>query len=191
ADAALVGAIKERPGLRLPGTWDRFELAVRAILGQQVSVKGATTLAGRIARSFGEPSVSVPRLTHIFPTADVLAKADLRWVGLTNLLAEIIRALAKAVARTYLRFYVVVDSEEFVYRLRQLPGIGGWTAQYIAMRALGDPDAFPSGDIALMRNLRVNTAQALQERAESWRPWRAYAAIYIWSMAAAKPRGFW
>jgi AraC family transcriptional regulator of adaptative response / DNA-3-methyladenine glycosylase II len=159
---------------------------VRAILGQQVSVKGATTLAGRIARAFGEPLDSINGLTHLFPSAEALIKANFSSIGLPKARAESIRALALAVHRGEIRFDGVLDSETFIGHLMRVPGIGNWTAQYVAMRALGDPDAFPSGDIALLRNSGVATARDLDTRAEAWRPWRAYAAIHVWSIAGAK-----
>jgi AraC family transcriptional regulator of adaptative response / DNA-3-methyladenine glycosylase II len=184
-DPILASAVKAKPGMRLPGCWDPFELAVRAILGQQVSVKGATTLAGRIARAFGEPLDSINGLTHLFPTAEALIKADFSSIGLPKARAESIRALAMAVHRGEIRFDGVLDSETFIGHLMRVPGIGNWTAQYVAMRALGDPDAFPSGDIALLRNSGVVTAKDLDTRAEAWRPWRAYATIHLWSIAGA------
>ena len=187
-EPVLGRAVRVNPGLRLPGCWDPFELAVRAVLGQQISVKGATTLAGRIATMFGRPFASQQGLTHLFPTAEALAKADLATVGLTKARAETIRALSKAVLRGELSFEGVVDVEAFVTRFTRLPGIGNWTAQYFAMRALGDPDAFPSGDIALIRGLGVDSARELENRAEKWRPWRAYAAIYLWRIAGEKQR---
>ena len=185
-DPILASAVKAKPGMRLPGCWDPFELAVRAILGQQVTVKGATTLAGRIARAFGEPLDSINGLTHLFPTAEALINADFSSIGLPKARAESIRALALAVHRGEIRFDGVLDSETFIGHLMRVPGIGNWTAQYVAMRALSDPDAFPSGDIALLRNSGVATAKDLDTRAEAWRPWRAYAAIHLWSIAGAK-----
>jgi AraC family transcriptional regulator, regulatory protein of adaptative response / DNA-3-methyladenine glycosylase II len=189
SDPDLTRVLKFCPGLRLPGCWDPFELAVRAILGQQISVKGATTLAGRIARVCGQPYASGLGLTHLFPTAEALSKADLGSVGLTKARAETIRAFAKAVSRGEIRFDGVLDTGDFIARITELPGIGNWTAQYVAMRALGDPDAFPSGDIALMRGLAVESARELEKRAEVWRPWRAYAAIYLWRIAGQKQFG--
>jgi AraC family transcriptional regulator of adaptative response / DNA-3-methyladenine glycosylase II len=189
ADPRIAGILKAKPGLRLPGCWDPFELAVRAILGQQISVKGATTFAGRIAKAFGQPLTIGNGLTHLFPIAEALIRADLISIGLTKARAECIRALAKAVSRGEICFDGVLDSEDFVARLIELPGIGRWTAEYIAMRALSYPDAFPLGDIALMRGLGVTTTQELEARAEAWRPWRAYAAIYLWSIAAKRPQG--
>jgi AraC family transcriptional regulator of adaptative response / DNA-3-methyladenine glycosylase II len=186
SDPILASAVNAKPGMRLPGCWDPFELAVRAILGQQVSVKGTTTLAGRIARAFGEPLDSINVLTHLFPTAEALIKADFGSIGLPKARAESIRALALAVHRGEIRFDGVLDSETFIRHLMRVPGIGNWTAQYVAMRALGDPDAFPSGDIALLRNSGVATTKDLDARAEAWRPWRAYAAIHVWSIAGTK-----
>src|SRR5215470_838813 len=185
-DPALARALKVTPGLRLPGSWDPFELGVRAILGQQISVKGATTLAGRLTKMFGRLFPSGNGLTHLFPTAEALAKADLASVGVTKARSNSIRALAKAVAHGDLRFDGVMDSDDFRERLTQMPGIGDWTAQYISMRGLGDPDAFPSGDIALIRGLGARSAGELAKRADAWRPWRAYAAIYLWHIAGRK-----
>ncbi len=186
SDPMLPRLMKANPGVRLPGSWDSFELTVRAVLGQQISVKGATTLAGRMARLFGKPFSPAKGLTHLFPTAEALAKADLAPVGLTNARAQTIQVLAKAVTRGEIRFDGVLDTADFISRITELPGIGNWTAQYIAMRALADPDAFPSGDIALMRGLAVDSARELEQRAEAWRPWRAYAAIYLWRAAGQK-----
>lgn len=181
-DADLAGLVKSNPGLRLPGSWNGFELAVRAILGQQISVKAATTMAGRLAHTFGEPVTGVAGLTHIFPTPEILARANLTLIGLTRARAETIRALAQAVSRNEISFEGVVDISEFLKRLCELPGIGNWTAQYIAMRALGDPDALPCGDLGLLRALSLKNARELEERAEAWKPWRAYAAIHLWSV---------
>jgi AraC family transcriptional regulator, regulatory protein of adaptative response / DNA-3-methyladenine glycosylase II len=183
ADPALADLVGSLPGLRIPGCWNGFELAVRAILGQQVSVKGATTLAGRLAKSFGQPFSGADGLTHLFPTPEALADAKLTGIGVTRARAASIQALARAVNRGEIRFDGAVDSEAFVARLQEVPGIGKWTAQYVAMRALGDPDAFPSGDLFLLRALSMTDASELDKRAEAWRPWRAYAAIYLWSTA--------
>ena len=187
-DPTLAGAVQSKPGLRLPGCWNGFELAVRAILGQQISVKGATTLAGRIVRAYGSPFVADGGLTSLFPTSKVLSQARLTNVGLTKARAETIRALAQAVTRGELCFEGIVDSDSFLEQLREIPGIGEWTAQYIAMRALGDPDALPSGDIGLLRRLNLANARELEARAEAWRPWRAYGAVYLWSMSNGSTR---
>jgi 3-methyladenine DNA glycosylase/8-oxoguanine DNA glycosylase len=169
-----------RPGLRVPGAWDGFELAVRAILGQQVSVKGATTLAGRLVRAFGEPVDGGDGLTHLFPTPDTLAAADYSSIGLPAARAEAIRQLASAVARGELNFSGAVEPAHFIERFKKLPGIGEWTAQYVAMRALGDPDAFPAADLGLLRATGLTNPKQLEVRAERWRPWRAYAAMHLW-----------
>ena len=181
SDLALAPRLDAAPGLRVPGCWDGFELAIRAILGQQVSVKGATTLSGRLVRAFGRHLPSVGGLTHLFPTPKVLSDADCRNIGIPRARAETIRALARAVSDGQIKFEGIVNSDEFLSRLCQIPGIGHWTAQYIAMRALREPDAFPSGDLGLLRALRANTVHELESRAEAWRPWRAYAAMYLWS----------
>jgi AraC family transcriptional regulator of adaptative response / DNA-3-methyladenine glycosylase II len=186
SDPDLAARVESRPGLRVPGCWTGFELATRAILGQQVSVKGATTLAGRIARTLGRPFQGAPGLTHLFPTPEVLAEANLESIGLTRARGEAIRGLARAVCNRKTDFDRIVDSEAFLARLCELPGIGKWTAQYVAMRALGEPDAFPSGDLGLRHALNVGSSRELEERAEAWRPWRAYAAMYLWSGVTTK-----
>jgi AraC family transcriptional regulator, regulatory protein of adaptative response / DNA-3-methyladenine glycosylase II len=185
-DPQLVPLLEAFPGIRIPGCWDGFELAVRAILGQQVSVKGAATLAGRLATTFGQPFSGCNGLTHVFPTPQVLSRTDLTTVGVTRARAESIRTLASAVCRRDICFDGVVNSENVLARLCEIPGIEQWTAQYIAMRALGEPDALPSGDIGLMRGLGVASSRELDSRAEAWRPWRAYAAMYLWSVHRPK-----
>ena len=179
-DPLLANRIEAMPGLRVPGCWDGFELAVRAILGQQVSVAGAGTLAGRLVRAFGIPISAIPPLTHLFPSAEVLAEADVARIGLPKKRAETIRAMARAVFEGRIAFSAVTNVEEFQSRLRELPGIGDWTAQYIAMRPLGDPDAFPASDLGLLRGASLSDKRELGRRAEAWRPWRAYAAMYLW-----------
>lgn len=186
ADPVLTRRVDAAPGLRVPGCWNGFELATRAILGQQISVKGATTLAGRIVRSYGRPFSPASNLTHLFPSAKTLAEADFAGIGLTKARAATLRALARAVTRGELAFEGVIDSELFLTRLCEIPGIGRWTAAYVAMRALGEPDAFPSGDVGLLHALALGSARELERRAESWRPWRAYATMYLWTMAASQ-----
>lgn len=183
-DPALRPGIEANPGLRVPGCWDGFELAVRAILGQQISVKGATAFAGRLASAFGEPFSGVSGLTHLFPASKVLAEADLTSIGLTRARARTIRDLARAVRDRQISFEGVVDAEVFLSRLCEIFGIGEWTAQYVAMRALGEPDAFPSSDLGLLRALDRTSPAELERRAEAWRPWRAYAAMYLWRSTA-------
>jgi AraC family transcriptional regulator of adaptative response / DNA-3-methyladenine glycosylase II len=186
ADPLLAERIEAGPGLRLPGCWNGFELAVRAILGQQVSVKGASTLAGRLANTFGEPFHAAGGITHIFPAPPVLADANFAGIGLPRARAETIRALARAVCDGQISFEGIVDSADFLDRLCEIPGIGQWTAQYIAMRALQEPDAFPSSDLGLLRALNLQTPRELERRAEAWRPWRAYAAVQLWNFAGPK-----
>jgi AraC family transcriptional regulator of adaptative response / DNA-3-methyladenine glycosylase II len=179
-DPALVERVEADPGLRVPGCWNGFELATRAILGQQITVKGATALAGRIVKAFGQPIAPARNLTHLFPSPEVLAEAKLTSVGVTGARAETIRALARAVCDEQISFTGIVETEAFLTRLCGIPGIGKWTAQYVAMRALGEPDAFPSGDLGLLRALALESPRELEQRAEAWRPWRAYAAMYLW-----------
>jgi AraC family transcriptional regulator, regulatory protein of adaptative response / DNA-3-methyladenine glycosylase II len=181
-DPALVRRVETAPGLRVPGCWNGFELATRAILGQQVSVKGATAIAGRIARTFGRPFSATNSLTHLFPSHEVLAEADLTRAGVTRARAKTIRCLARAVSDGQISFEGIVDSDCFLTRLCEISGIGKWTAQYVAMRALGEPDAFPSGDLGLLRALDLKSSGDLERRAESWRPWRAYASMYLWTV---------
>lgn len=183
SDPALAPRLQAAPGLRVPGCWDGFELAVRAVLGQQITVRGANVLAGRIATTFGRPMSTASGLTHIFPTPEVLVDARLTSIGLPGARAETIRALSCAVSEGRVGFEGIVNSDDLLTRLCEIPGIGKWTAQYIAMRALGEPDAFPFGDLGLMRALSSVSPRELEQRAEAWRPWRAYAAMYLWNVA--------
>jgi AraC family transcriptional regulator of adaptative response / DNA-3-methyladenine glycosylase II len=178
-DALLKERMQAAPGLRVPGCWDGFELTIRAILGQQVTVAGATTLAGRLAKKFGRP-FAAGSLTHLFPTAEILGAADLGEIGLTKSRAETIRAVARAASKGEIDFGASVDARTFVEQLCTVPGIGQWTAQYVAMRALREPDAYPTGDLGLLRALDLTNARELDARAEAWKPWRAYAAMYLW-----------
>jgi AraC family transcriptional regulator of adaptative response / DNA-3-methyladenine glycosylase II len=179
-DPFLAPAVRAHPGLRVPGAWDGFETTVRAILGQQVSVRGATTMAGRLVAALGEPIPSAGGgLTHLFPAPADVARADLSELGVPGARRACLAAVARAVASGSLALDGAASLDDAVARLTALPGIGPWTAQYVAMRALGEPDAFPAGDLALKRETGLNEA-ALVKRAESWRPWRAYAAMYLW-----------
>jgi AraC family transcriptional regulator of adaptative response / DNA-3-methyladenine glycosylase II len=184
-DAALAPLLERAPGMRVPGCWNGFELAIRAILGQQITVRGATTLAGRLAKKFGNRLPGDRSLTHLFPTPETLAEADLTGIGLTRARSQTIRAIARAVRDGRVRFDGIIELEQFLEQLTEIPGIGKWTAQYIAMRARGEPDAFPAGDAALISALRLSSAAELDRHAEAWRPWRAYAVMYLWNVPGA------
>lgn len=190
-DDALARALRDAPGIRVPGALDGFELAVRAILGQQVSVAAATRLAGRLVAQFGSklPDACLPaersgHPTHEFPAAELLAEADVAAIGLPGARAAAIRALARAVALRRLQLEPGADPGATRDALLSLPGVGEWTAAYIAMRALREPDAFPASDLGLRRALGL-AAPELARRAEAWRPWRAYAAMLLWQHGAA------
>ncbi len=143
-----------------------------------------------MVRTFGQPFHGASGLTHLFPTAEVLAKAKLASIGLPRARAETIQSLARAVCDGRISFEGIVDSADFLTRLCEIPGIGKWTAQYVAMRGLGEPDAFPCGDLGLLRVLKLGSPRELEQRGEAWRPWRAYAAMYLWSLAnKPKDRG--
>lgn len=182
-DAALTSRIRAEPGLRVPGCWNGFELTIQAILGQKMTLKGATALAGRIAKSYGQRISDADDLTHLFPTPEILADAKLAGLDLNKERAETIHALARAVCDGAISFERIVDSDAFLAQLREIPGISCWTAQYVAMRALREPDAFPTGDVGLLRALGLKTSCELEKRAEAWRPWRSYASMYLWSTA--------
>jgi AraC family transcriptional regulator of adaptative response / DNA-3-methyladenine glycosylase II len=188
-DPLLSPLVARFPGLRVPGTWDGFELAVRAILGQQVSVAAASTVAGQLALRFGcRLSISDPGgLTLLFPPADALADAVLP--NLPPVRAQAIRALARAVVSGDIAFSAAEDGS--ASGLARIPGVGPWTAEYVAMRALREPDAFPTNDLVLLRAAGGGTpltAAELTRRAERWRPWRAYAALYLWRAAGETGR---
>jgi AraC family transcriptional regulator of adaptative response / DNA-3-methyladenine glycosylase II len=191
-DPVLAAAIPPA-GIRVPGAWDPFELGVRALLGQQVSVAAARTFATRLVGRWGAPLPGGPlgNITHLFPTPTAIVGADLSRVGLTRARAGALRAFATAVARGELDLTIAASLEDQVARLTALPGIGEWTAHYLAMRALGDPDAFPAGDLGLRRALghggRLAAPGRVRERAERWRPWRAYAVIALWMKDAEEP----
>ncbi len=189
ADPTLRAAIAARPGLRVPGGFDGFELAVRTILGQQVSVAAATTLSGRLVQRLGEPNPAAPPgLDRSFPTAARLAAAGgpaIAAIGLPATRAASIARLAEEVVAGALDLAPGADPGPTLVALEALPGIGPWTAQYLAMRALRWPDAFPGGDLIIRRALGVTTSRAAEERAAPWRPWRAYAAMHLWKAHAA------
>ncbi len=191
-DNRLAGLVRTVPGLRVPGAWDGFELAVRAILGQQVSVQAAGTLASRLARRFGRP-LETPgqNVSMTNPDAGALACSspeEIASIGLPLKRAATVHALACKVAGG-LRLGPGADPERVIDELKAVPGIGEWTAQYIAMRALHWPDAFPAGDLGLLKAFgeeKPIREAALLRMAEAWRPWRAYAAVYLWSSLVPK-----
>lgn len=176
--------LRRTTGLRVPGTLNGFELALRAILGQQISVKAATTVFGRFVDVFGgKLETPDPEVNRVAPDADDVANATLQQLidrGLNRRRAESVQALARAVADGALRLEPQGDATQTRAALQELPGIGPWTAEYVAMRALGDPDAFPHSDLGLMQALQLDKPAALLARAEAWRPWRAYAALHLW-----------
>ncbi len=180
-DPLLAPALAATPGIRVPGAVDGFEAAVRTVLGQQVSVAGATTLAGRLVRACGTPlDLADGGLTHHSPTPEGLAAADLTGLGLTTARAATVGALAAAVAGGRIDLSPAADRDETIARLLALPGIGPWTAALIAARALGDPDTLPASDLALRRATGLDT-RALLAQAETWRPWRSYATFALWA----------
>jgi len=181
ADTVLGRLIERRPGLRVPGAWDAFELTIRAILGQQVSVAGASTLTGRLVARFGRPlETPCAGITHRFPRAEELAEADIGLIGVPRKRADTVRAFASAIAEHRLDLNGFAAPDQIREQLQSVPGIGAWTAGYVTMRAFGDPDAFPAGDLVLVRAAGARTIRELDDRADRWRPWRAYAAMHLW-----------
>lgn len=187
-DPQLASLIDERPGLRAPGGWDGFEVAVRAILGQQITVPGAGKLAAKLIARFGKhlPNrVESSELSFVFPRPEALAGVDLTMLGIPRARAAALQSLATAVVDDPKLFERAESLEAAVDRLRALPGIGEWTAHYVALRALRETDAFPHSDIGLLRGVAIGGARpkpaALLARAEQWRPWRAYAAQHLWT----------
>ena len=191
AHLAANGAIQlldDRRGLRVPGAFNGFELAVRAVVGQQVTVKGASTLMSRLVIAFGDAiQTDDAALTHLTPTPPHIAGAsvaEIRAIGLPAARAATLLALATACARGDLEIDATSDVPELMRRLRTIPGIGPWTAEYVAMRVTHWPDAFPVGDLALRRAAGNLSAAELLRVSEQWRPWRAYAAMHLWASAA-------
>ena len=189
AVAAALGTLAEAaPGLRVPGAFDGFEMAVRAILGQQVTVKAAHTLAGRFALAFGTPlDTPVTALQRTFPTAGTVATLAVERIaelGIVRQRALAIKHLAEAVVAGDLDLAPTCAIDPALTHLREIPGIGEWTANYIALRALAWPDAWPSGDVALMKALGTNRRREADRLAEQWRPWRAYATLHLWRQLA-------
>ena len=185
-DARLRRVIEQRPGLRVPGAWDPFEIAVRAVIGQQISVAAAVTVARRLVEAFGTPWLELPDGPWLgFPRPEVLASAPLEDVPGLRLRAPVVRALARAVSSGALRLDGSWPRDEVVAALCAIRGIGPWTASIIALRALGDPDALPAADLGLRRALGrrglLPSAREVERRAERWRPWRGYATLWLWS----------
>nr|WP_305121255.1 DNA-3-methyladenine glycosylase 2 [Microbulbifer elongatus] len=196
ADPLLKEVLKTAPGVRLPGAWDPFEYTLRAILGQQISVAAATTIAGRVARRYGEPfSGPEGEPLLLFPTAAQLRDADFSDIGVTRARANTLQTFVAATLNGEIDF-TVPDLETFCEQMTALPGIGDWTAHYTAMRGLSMPDAFPASDLGILIALgkaeggeeRKATPKQALARAEAWRPWRAYAALLLWQSLKAKPQ---
>jgi AraC family transcriptional regulator, regulatory protein of adaptative response / DNA-3-methyladenine glycosylase II len=192
SDPLLSALIVQRPGLRIPGVFDPFECAVRAILGQQVSLQIGRTYAQRlVARAGKSVEPMTEGLTHLFPAPNTLAKLDLRDLGLPSARIDAVRTLARAVRDGVIRFDEPV--EDVTRALEKLPGVGPWTAQYTALRGLGDPDAFMPADLVLRRAATTHgsplTTRALEARAEAWRPWRGYAMMHLWASTPEPVRG--
>ncbi len=192
-DPSMTPLVAARPALRVPGGWDPFESALRAVLGQQVSVTAARLLAGRLVERAGEEVADAPfpGLTHRFPTPERVIAADLSAMGMPGARVATLRAIAAALIEDPLLFRREASVEETVARLRTIKGIGEWTAQVIAMRACREPDAFPADDVGLQRGAADAdgvrpSATALLRRAEAWRPYRAYAAYHLWAHDAAR-----
>jgi len=195
SDSILEPLVTARPGLRVPGGWDGFEIAVRAVLGQQITLKAATRLAGRVVAAIGAPIpaiAEIPGLTHAFPRPDQFDAQKLTSHGITRSRAAALEGIAAALRADARLFDPRRDLEEAVVHLRTLPGVGEWTAQYIAMRAMGESDAFLAADIGVQRAMAPNgrrpASSELLARAEQWRPWRAYALLHLWMSDAAIPQ---
>ena len=190
ADPVLAAAVATVPGRRVPGAVDGDEIAIRAVLGQQVSVAGARTLAGRLVAAFGKPLTTPDGdLTHLFPTADALAEADLSAIGMPASRQRTVRAVAAALAGDHVSLDPGADRDAAAAALLAIPGVGPWTAAYVALRALHDPDAFPASDLGVRRAFErlglPADPRSVTQHAERWRPWRGYALMHLWHMEAA------
>ncbi|WP_069086560.1 DNA-3-methyladenine glycosylase family protein [Pseudomonas sp. TCU-HL1] len=189
-DPLLQGLLARYPGLRLPVAFDPFEQGVRTIIGQQVTVKAAVTIAGRLVERLGEPLENAENdgPQRLFPTPQAIAYDTLPGIGMPGKRVDTLRRFALAVADGSLELSLAAGVEALVERLCALPGIGRWTAEYIALRAFGQPDAFPTADLGLLKSPLWGpdgiSAKELASRAEQWRPWRAYAAVYLWQSYA-------
>lgn len=191
-DPKIRPIIRLLPGLRVPGGWDGFELAVRAVLGQQVSVKGATTLAGRLVQAFGK-RVHTDGSDYYFPSPRDLADADVASIGMPRARGRAISTLAARVCSGAIDFSAPGGTDLLQAQIMGVPGIGPWTAQYVAMRALHEPDAYPAADLGLLRAASglglPDKARALEDYAERWRPYRAYAVMALWRSEALGSSG--
>jgi AraC family transcriptional regulator of adaptative response / DNA-3-methyladenine glycosylase II len=192
-DPILGPLVKANPGVRVPGAFDGFELALRGVLGQQVTVKAATTVAGRVMAALGEPVVTpFIELNRLTPAPGIVAKArldTLARLGIVRARCRSILALAEAQLSGTLSLQRGQHQrpESSIRRLAELPGIGPWTAQYIAMRVLHWPDAFPKEDIAIRHQLGGVSPKQAEEMSQAWRPWRSYAVLHLWGNALADP----
>ncbi len=186
-DPLMARLIAVRPGLRVPQGWDGFEQAMRTVLGQQISVAGAMTLAARMVARYGQPLSSpvaeAAGLSHVFPVPAAVVDEDLSGLGMPRSRAATLSTLARALLDEPQLLRPGADLDSWVQRLCQLRGIGPWSAQYLALRQLGAGDALPLGDVALVKALRLLEGPEVQlaDRARAWRPWRAYAAQHLWA----------
>ncbi len=187
-DRLLAPSLRRSPGLRVNGAFEAFEAAVRVVVGQQVSVRAATTVAGRIATALGEAvETPFPGLDRLPPTAEAVVGAGedrIARIGMPGARARTLIALATAIRSGELRLERGADPDAVRNRMLALPGVGPWTASIVAMRALGAADAFPAGDLGVLRALGVRSIREAEARAEAWRPWRAYAAMHLWNLLA-------
>ncbi len=189
-DRFLGSLVAQNPGIRVPGSFNAFELCIRAIIGQQISVKGATTIIGRIADSYGKTlnTPNVLGLKYLFPEPGVLADADFKGIGLTKARIATIQSLSTAVLEGRICFHTSIGPAELRKALLDIKGIGEWTAQYILMRTIKFPDAMPSSDLGLLKAIssdkRPVPENQLKEMSTPWKPWRAYAAMHLWSSLA-------
>jgi len=196
ADPALAPGVRASPGRRVPRSVDEREMALRVVLGQQVSTGAARTHAARLVTSYGTPIVDREGgLTHVFPTPEELVELDPSTLALPHARRRCVAALVQALADGELELGPDADWARARHQLAALPGVGPWTVEMIAMRALGDPDAFPSGDLGVQRGAGAlglgTTRAALAARATSWRPWRAYAVQYLWAVHGGHPINHW